>query len=84
MSPVRARIIGTGSYLPQTIRTNHDIEKMVDTSHDWIVSRSGISERRIAADNEQTSDIACAAARQALEMAGIESKDLDSPPSPRT
>ena len=77
MNPARARIIGTGSYLPQTIRTNHDIEKMVDTSHDWIVSRSGISERRIAAENEQTSDMACAAARQALEMAGIEPKDLD-------
>ncbi len=77
MHPVRARIVGTGSYLPQTIRTNHDIEKMVDTSHEWIVARSGISERRIAAENELTSDIAYAAARRALDMAGIEPSEVD-------
>ncbi|MCK4378529.1 MAG: ketoacyl-ACP synthase III [Deltaproteobacteria bacterium] len=71
------RITGTGSYLPQTIRTNHDLEKMIETSDEWIVARSGISERRIAADNEQTSDMSCAAARQALDMAGIKPSELD-------
>ena len=77
MSPRMTRITGTGSYLPQTIRTNHDLEKMIETSDEWIVARSGISERRIAADNEQTSDMSCTAARQALDMAGIKPSDLD-------
>ncbi|MBN2331884.1 MAG: ketoacyl-ACP synthase III [Deltaproteobacteria bacterium] len=73
----KAAIAGTGSYVPATIRTNHDLEKLVDTSHDWIVARSGISERRIAADHEQTSDLACHAARQALAMAAVTPADLD-------
>ena len=77
MSSLTSRIAGTGSYLPKTIRTNHDIEKMVDTSDEWIVARSGISERRIAANNEQTSDLSCAASRQAIDMAGIKPTDLD-------
>ena len=71
------RITGTGSYLPQTIRTNHDLEKMIETSDEWIVARSGISERRIATDNEQTSDMAYAASCQALDMAGLKPSDLD-------
>jgi len=77
MSSRMTRITGTGSYLPQTIRTNHDLEKMIETSDEWIVARSGISERRIAADNEQTSDMSCTAARRALDMAGIKPSDLD-------
>ena len=53
-----ARIAGTGSYLPEKILTNHDLEKMVDTSDEWIVSRSGIRERHIAAEDELASDLA--------------------------
>ncbi len=74
---MKARIIGTGSYLPESIRTNYDLEKMVDTNHDWIVSRTGIEERRIAADNECTSDLATIAAQRALDMAGVTADDID-------
>ncbi len=77
MSPRMTRITGTGSYLPQAIRTNQDLEKMIETSDEWIVVRSGISERRIAADNEQTSDMSCAASRQALDMSRIKPSELD-------
>lgn len=72
-----ARIAGTGSYLPQRVLSNYDLEKMVETSHEWIVSRSGIHERCLAADNELTSDLALMASRRALEAAGIEASDLD-------
>lgn len=73
----RARIIGTGSYLPEKILTNFDLEKMVETNHDWIVARTGIEERRIAADGEATSDLATKAAERALKAAGIKAEDLD-------
>lgn len=72
-----SRIIGTGSYLPARVLTNYDLEKMVDTSHDWIMSRSGIAERHIAADNEQTSDLALQASRNAIEAAGISADEID-------
>ena len=72
-----SRIIGTGSYLPAKVLTNHDLEKMVDTSHDWIVTRSGIIERHIAAPDELTSDLALQASRQAIEAAGIEPDEID-------
>jgi len=72
-----SRIIGTGSYLPAQAVTNYDLEKMVETSHDWIVSRSGIHERHFAADNELTSDLALQASRKAIEMAGIAANDID-------
>lgn len=72
-----ARIAGTGSYLPERVVTNHDLEKIVDTSDAWIVERTGISERHIAADNEYTSDLACEASRRALAAAGIEPADID-------
>lgn len=72
-----ARIIGTGSHLPEKILTNHDLEKMVETSHDWIVERTGISERRIAADGETTCDLAEQAARRAIEAAGINTDEID-------
>ncbi len=74
---IHSKIIGTGSYLPAKVLTNYDLEKMVDTSHDWIVSRSGIVERHIAADNELTSDLALQASRKAIETAGIEPDEID-------
>ena len=72
-----SRIIGTGSYLPSKTLTNFDLEKMVETSHDWIVSRSGIIERHIAADDEMTSDLALHASRRAIEAAGISVDEID-------
>ena len=73
----RTVIAGTGSYLPKRILTNSDLEKMVGTTDEWIVSRTGIRERHIAAPEEATSDLATAAARAALEMAGVDPADLD-------
>ena len=73
----RSRILGTGAYTPERVLTNTDLEKMVDTSDEWIRERTGIRERRIAADGETTSDMAAAAARRALEMANITAADLD-------
>lgn len=72
-----ARIAGTGSYLPEKILTNADIEKMVDTTDEWIRSRTGIEERHIAADNEYTVDLAEKAARRAMEAAGKTKDDID-------
>ena len=72
-----ARIAGTGSYLPEKILTNADIEKMVDTSDEWIRSRTGIAERHIAADGEYTVDLAEKAARKAMEAAGKTKDDID-------
>ena len=72
-----ARITGTGSYLPERILTNADLEKMVDTSDEWIRDRTGISERHIAADNEFTVDLAEQAARNAIDAAGIAVEDID-------
>lgn len=71
------RISGTGSYLPAQTLTNHDLEKIVDTSHEWIVTRSGIHERHFAADNELTSDLALQASLKAIEAAGIIANDID-------
>jgi 3-oxoacyl-[acyl-carrier-protein] synthase-3 len=71
------RIAGTGSYLPERILTNHELEAMVDTSDEWIASRTGIRERRIAADGELTSHMAAHAARRALEQAGIDPADVE-------
>jgi len=72
-----SRIIGTGSYLPEKVLNNHDLEKQVDTSDEWIRERTGIKERHIAADTETTRDLAVAAARQAMEMAGKSVDDID-------
>ena len=72
-----SKIIGTGSYLPARVLTNYDLEKIVDTSHDWIVTRSGISERHFAADDEMTSDLALHASRRAIEAAGIQADEID-------
>lgn len=70
------KIIGTGSYLPSHIRTNADLEKMVETSDEWIVTRTGIRERRIAAPDETVATMGFSAAQRALEMAGIEANDV--------
>jgi len=72
-----SRIAGTGSYLPEKVLTNHDLEKMMDTSDDWIRERTGIKRRHIAADDETTSDLALAAARNALDMAELSPEDID-------
>ncbi len=74
---LRSRIIGTGSRLPERVVTNHELAARLDTSHDWIVERTGIHERRIAAEGELTSDLGAAAARQALEAAGLAAGDID-------
>jgi 3-oxoacyl-[acyl-carrier-protein] synthase-3 len=73
----RSVVRGVGSYLPERILTNADLALMVDTSDEWIVQRTGISERRIAADGEVTSDLALHAARAALKDAGLEPGDID-------
>lgn len=74
---IHARITGTGSYLPEKVVTNDDLSKIVDTSDDWIASRTGIRARHVAADHEKSSDLALPAARRALEAAGITAQDLD-------
>ena len=70
-------VIGTGSYLPERILPNADLEKLVETSDDWITSRTGIKERRIAAEGENTSDLAAKAALAALENARITADQID-------
>ncbi|HEX6634447.1 MAG TPA: beta-ketoacyl-ACP synthase 3, partial [Usitatibacter sp.] len=72
-----ARITGTGSYLPEKILTNRDLESRVETSDEWIVARTGIRERHIAADGEFTSDLALHACRNALAAAGRKPDDVD-------
>lgn len=74
---MKARIIGTGSYLPERVMTNFDLENMVETNNEWIITRTGIEERRIAADDQSTSDMATIAAQRAMEMAGIKAEDID-------
>lgn len=74
---LRARITGTGSAVPDTILTNQDLEKLVDTNDEWITTRTGIKERRVAVAGEYTSTFATLAARRALEMAGVCAEDLD-------
>ena len=75
--PLRARIVGTGSYLPDRLLTNESLAATVDTSDEWIVERTGIRQRHIAAEGEFTSDLAVAAARPALEAAGLSASELD-------
>lgn len=73
----RSQVISTGSYLPEKILTNSELEGLVDTSDEWIFQRSGIRSRRIAADNESTSDMAVKAAKAALECSEISAADID-------
>lgn len=77
MSAIRSVIYGVGGYLPERILSNADLARMVDTSDEWIVERSGISERHIAAEGEMTSDLALAAARRALAHAGMDASEID-------
>ncbi|PWB81328.1 MAG: 3-oxoacyl-ACP synthase, partial [Candidatus Methylomirabilota bacterium] len=72
-----SRIVGTGASVPDRILTNVELERMVSTSDEWIVTRTGISERRIASDDQATSDLAEGAARCALESAAVDPHDLD-------
>lgn len=73
----RARITGTGSYVPEKVLTNLDIEQFLDTNDEWIRARTGICERHIAAADENTSDLATRAAERAMEMAGVTAEELD-------
>ena len=76
--PTRSvHIVGTGSFVPDRVLTNADIEKMVDTTDEWITSRSGIKERRIAPDYMCTSDMGAEAARRAMEQAGVRAEEID-------
>ncbi|MFU2089197.1 beta-ketoacyl-ACP synthase III [Avibacterium avium] len=72
-----SRILATGSYAPEQVRTNADLEKMVDTSDEWITTRSGIKERRIAGENETVATMGAAAAQNALAMANIDPQEID-------
>ncbi len=72
-----AAVLGTGSCLPERVLTNADLEKLVDTSDEWITSRTGIEGRRIAVKGEETFRLASVAARRALEMAGVEAQEID-------
>ena len=74
---IHARITGTGSYAPKKIITNHDLEKLVNTSDEWILERTGIKERRIADKDQSTSDLAYEASRKALKAAGLRADELD-------
>ena len=74
---LESKILGTGAYLPEKILSNFDLEKMIDTNNEWIVERTGISERRIASPQEQTSDLAFEASKKALEASGLKATDID-------
>ncbi|WP_434813286.1 beta-ketoacyl-ACP synthase III [Bacillus halotolerans] len=74
---MKAGILGVGRYIPEKVLTNHDLEKMVETSDEWIRTRTGIEERRIAADDVYSSHMAVAAAKNALEQAEVSAEDLD-------
>jgi 3-oxoacyl-[acyl-carrier-protein] synthase-3 len=74
---IYSQITGTGSYLPEKVLTNHDLAKIVDTSDEWIVERTGIRERHIVAEGENTSDLALHASRKAIEAAGIDPNQID-------
>ncbi|HEV3270150.1 MAG TPA: beta-ketoacyl-ACP synthase III [Candidatus Rhabdochlamydia sp.] len=73
----KARIISTGSYLPEKVLSNSDLEKMVDTSDEWIFSRTGMKERRLAAADEPTSEMGFQAAKKAIEKAGIDAEEIE-------
>ncbi|EFO30351.1 3-oxoacyl-(acyl-carrier-protein) synthase 3 [Roseibium sp. TrichSKD4] len=77
MSVIRSTVLGCGSYLPEKVLTNQDLAKLVDTSDEWIVQRTGIQQRHIAAEGEVTSDLATNAAKAALAHAGIDAQDID-------
>ena len=75
--PRTCAIAGVGSYVPERVLTNADLEKMVETSNEWITTRTGIQERRIACEGEFTSDMEAKAARKALDRAGVSAEEVD-------
>ena len=75
--PLRSRITGTGSYAPEKVLTNFDLEKKVDTSDEWITERTGIKERRVASRDEAASDLCLRASRRAIDAAGIKPREID-------
>ncbi len=77
MQQTYSKILGTGSYLPEKIITNADIEKIVDTTDEWIVTRTGISERHFSTENDSTTSMAAQACRNAMEMAGVTADEID-------
>ena len=77
MTKIQSIVRGVGGYLPERVMTNDDLAKLVDTSDEWIVQRTGIRQRHIAAEGEVTSDLALVAAKRALENAGMEASDID-------
>ncbi len=77
MTQYYSKITGWGMYVPQNVLTNHDLEKMMDTNDEWIVSRTGIRERRIVSEGETTVSMSVEASKKALEKAGLSAKDLD-------
>ena len=74
---LRSKVLGCGSYLPEKVLTNHELSETVDTNNDWIVERTGITKRHIAAENELTSDLAVAAAKRAISSAKVDIEDID-------
>ena len=77
MTDLYSKVIGSGSYLPEKILTNHDLAKIVDTSHDWIFERTGIEQRHIASENESSVDMAYQASLKAISMAQLSPDDID-------
>lgn len=77
MTKIQSVVRGVGGYLPERVMTNDDLAKIVDTSDEWIVQRTGIKQRHIAAEGEVTSDLALVAAKRALENAGMDARDID-------
>ena len=73
----RVGIVGLGSYLPSKVMRNRELEEIVDTSNEWIVSKTGIRERRIASDDIHTSDLAVFAAKEAMEDSGVKPENID-------
>ncbi|MEC8089758.1 MAG: 3-oxoacyl-ACP synthase, partial [Pseudomonadota bacterium] len=77
MSDAATLMISVGSYLPERVVTNEELASLVDTSDEWIRQRTGIAQRHIVAEGEKTSDLACNAAQQALDRAGLDAGDID-------
>jgi 3-oxoacyl-[acyl-carrier-protein] synthase-3 len=73
---IHSRVVGTGSYLPQKVLTNRELERLVDTTDEWVLTRTGIRQRHVAADDQNASDLALAASRKAIEAAGIPVQDI--------
>ncbi|MBI3915818.1 MAG: ketoacyl-ACP synthase III [Betaproteobacteria bacterium] len=73
---MHSRVAGTGSYLPQKVLTNRELERLVDTTDEWVLTRTGIRQRHVAADDQNASDLALAASRKAIEAAGIPVQDI--------